>query len=112
MVQPEDRIEPSGVRIGHQSGKFDLGVAATDQAVNPIVRLRLDAPMDLAAVTEPRVDAAEAGAAAARDPVKSGSPSAFRLIMVDRHVDVAVVVRTISLWNIERIVALSVRPVR
>ena len=68
MVQPEDRIEPGGVGIGHQARSSGFRIAAPDQTVHHVMRLLFESPWFCAAMLESRVDAAEAAAAAARRP--------------------------------------------
>src|SRR4051794_15060790 len=83
VVQPEDRIEPSGVRIGHQA-RLVLRQPAADEAVHPVVRLRLDISMHLAAVAEAGIDAAEARAAAVRSARKVRIAERGHVDLIDR----------------------------
>ncbi len=114
VVQPEDRIEPRGVGIGHQSGIARSRVGAAHQTVNGVVRLGLDAAvrMGLAVVIEARADAAETLAAALSRTGEMAVAQRAQGDRLERHEDLAVVARPVTLRHEQRIVAAPVRPVR
>ena len=112
MVQPEDRIEACGVRIGHQAGQARVGVAAADQNVHHVMRLAFDAAMDVAAVAEAGVDAAKSLGTAVGSANELGIAERIQVDLIRRYEDIAVIVRAKALRDKQRIVALPVRPVR
>src|SRR5437588_8833786 len=113
MVQPENWVESGSVGIGHQAGKLWISrIAAPHQTVHPVVRLRFNAAMHAPAMLEPRVDAAKAGAASAGDPGELGIGHSLEVDLMNGHINLAVVIGSVTLLDEEWIVAMSVRPVR
>ena len=112
MVQVKDRIESRGVGIRHQPGQVRIvRIAAADEDVHLVVRLRFEPPVHRPAVREAGVDAPEAGVAAAGHAGVVGIVQRVEVHLVEIDEDVAVIVRPIALRDEKRIVALAVRPV-
>src|SRR4029079_9162888 len=95
VMQPEDRIQPGRVRIGHQSGLL-RGQLAAYQAMHPIMRLRLYCAVSPAAMFESGADAAEARAAAARHALEVRLSERVHVDIAQRHENVAITVRTVA----------------
>ncbi len=113
VVQPEDRVQAGCSWVGHRPGQaLVVRVGATDQAVHPVVRLRLDPAVDLARMGEARVHSAEAGAPAAGHAREVGI--GHRLEVHEAHGDehVAVVEGSVPLHHEQGVVPGAVGPVR
>src|SRR4051812_6380520 len=110
MMQPEDRIESGGIRIGHESGLI-LRKSPTNETMHQIMRLSLDPSVHALAMVEAGVDATKAGAAAARHALEVGFVERIQVDVPEGYEHVAVALRAISLFNEQRVVAGAVRPV-
>jgi hypothetical protein len=105
MVQPEDRVESGGVRVGHNPRKPGiLRIAAPDQTVHPVMRLRFKTAVRLAAMLKSRVDSTKSRVASTPDPSEIGIGHRIEVYLINRHINVAVVIRPISLVDEEWIV--------